>query len=128
MRRISKKRAAFNKEANAWRAAFKGEIGRCEYCLKKAAVEHLELHEISRGYARKNSLDKPAVILCLHRHCHRLVEQWPRPRQLCLVMARRPNDYNLSIYNSLVTRRVYQEEVDGFFGEVDAVQNRPDGK
>ena len=113
MRRVSKKRAASNKEANQWREDFKESVGRCEYCLLKAAGSSLDCDEIARGCCRKIALTAPYAILVLHRHCHHFVQNWSRAKRLAILMLARPEDYDLDAFWRL-TRRNWpdQEDID----------------
>lgn len=80
-------------------------------------------HEIYDGTAGRNlSLDKPYAILVACWRCNSIefkdAKKWPEARQLCLLMVRKPEDYNLKAYNTLVNpnapRRILQSEVDAF--------------
>ena len=53
MRRVSPRRAAFNREAEPYRQAMKERIARCEYCLHPCSAKYLTLHEIARGPCRR---------------------------------------------------------------------------
>jgi len=113
VRRVSKKRAKTNKEADEWRAEFKDSVGRCEYCLKKAAGSSLDADEISRGCCRKISLMAPYAILVLHRHCHNHCQNMSRAKRLAILMLARPEAYDLELFWQLTRRRwPDQEDVD----------------
>ncbi len=113
MRRVSKARMALRKEADPWREQFKESVGRCEYCLIKAAGSSLDCDEIARGSCRKIALMAPYAILVLHRHCHHHVQNWTRAKRLAILLLARPDDYNLQEFWRL-TRRNWpdQEDVD----------------
>lgn len=73
----------------------------CEVCIKRQPVE---VHEITRGAAREESLDKPEAVLAVCRHCHRKLEDyriWPVTRQLAVKFLRSPKLLNLEVVNRL---------------------------
>ncbi len=73
----------------------------CEVCIRRSPVE---VHEITRGAAREESLDKPEVVLAVCRHCHRLLDdyaKWPVTRQLAVKFLRSPRLLNLQLVNDL---------------------------
>lgn len=102
MRRVSKKRARRLSEVEGFRAALRMEIGRCERCGKRQVI----LHEIARGCDRQRSLDKRYAILGLcDPGCHQVVGDWPRAKQLALLLIRRPYDFDLPSYQALISRK-----------------------
>lgn len=105
MKRISPKRKKLMDVAGPWRDELKAAVGQCEYCLKPAAPEFLDAHEISRGTTRAMSLMADFAILILHRHCHAYVEKWSRARQLALLYLARPSSYDLAKFHQLVRRK-----------------------
>lgn len=89
--------------------------GRCEICGRSPARPHrgkprelssLCCHEIACGPHRQKALDKPFAMLVLCWWCNGHVvtdkKTWPEARQLGVLRARRPNDYDLAAYNALV--------------------------
>ena len=66
------------------------------------------MHEIARGPVRNRALDKLYAVLVVCGVCHDKVgdkSQWPEARQLAVLKARRPHDYDLVAYNLLVNER-----------------------
>lgn len=102
--------------------------GGCEICGhsparphrgKPAELSRLCCHEIACGPHRQKSLDKPFALLVLCWWCngYRVTNKqwWSEARQLAVLRAVRPNDYDLSAYNALVgygPNRITQEDVD----------------
>jgi hypothetical protein len=77
------------------------------------------VHEIARGPNRQEALDKPYAVLVLCPVCHDTIHfgkgvHWPATRQLALLKASRPGDYDMEAYNELVgpPRLVTEEEVE----------------
>ena len=87
-----------------------------------AALSKIVCHEISNGGLRKYSLNKPFAVLCLCRACNEIDFMykviWPEARQLCLLMLRAPDRYDLAAYlkhtNERAPLRITQDEVDGY--------------
>ena len=128
MRRMSAKFRARAKEAKPVRDHLIARAGCCMICgaSPKRPKHHLtELnqlvcHEISNGPLRQKSLDKPYCILVLCVFCNQYeVEdkgKWPQSRQLAVLLAKSPENYDLQAFNFLVNpnapRRIEQHEVD----------------
>ncbi len=123
MRRVSKSRAAFNKEANEWRADFKSSVGRCEYCLIKALGSSLDADEIARGCCRKISLMAPYAILVVRPEAYDLEafwlltrRRWPDQEDVdreaeALLQERLTNGIGIPLqYGSPTARQEVQEE------------------
>lgn len=108
MRRMSKKRRARLKEVAQFRQDFRAELGKCEWCQKKKPI----LHEIARGTAdRKKALDARYAILGLcDPGCHQIVGEWPRAKQLALLLLRRPKDFDLPAFHAMCDRNWPQIE------------------
>ena len=78
------------------------------------------MHEIARGSrSRQKAIDSPFATIVTCRRCHDEKLHgggvWTEVRQLALLMARAPNDYDLMAYNRLVgfgPNRIEQWEVD----------------
>jgi hypothetical protein len=111
MRRVSKKRAALNKAVKEWRRAIREEVGRCEFCLKPAHWETLDVHELVPAYARAKALDKRFAVLNAHRECHGTLEAMTIPWQLAYLLRARPQDFDMAAYYKL-TGRVWPDEED----------------
>jgi len=113
IKNASTKRRKRNAEVKPFRQAFTLEVGCCELCGQGGL---LDVHEISGGWARSKALDKRYAILALCRGCHTVVEQepalWSVPRQIALLRARRPHDFDLVAINKLLTRQVDLESVE----------------
>lgn len=101
MPRVSKKRKALMAKVKPFRDAYLASKLLCEVCIKRQPIE---VHEITRGPAREDSLDKPAVVLAVCRQCHRELDdysKWPVTRQLAIKFLRSPMLLNLEVVNRL---------------------------
>lgn len=127
MRRTSLKRQQLNREADPWRRALIASVGRCEFCGCRLSIFGdelpLQVHEISRGCDRGQSIDKAYAVLVLcaanpgrescHDVLHRLGGQDQRALGLALLKRSRPGDFDLESYYRLVDRRFpHIEDVD----------------
>ena len=89
---------------------------------KPRECSQLCCHEIANGPLRDKALDQPYAILVLCYYCNSEEmedsRKWPEARQLALLMAESPEDYDLTAYNALVNprapNRITQGEVDEF--------------
>lgn len=104
MRRVSQKRAALNKAVKQWREDIRREVARCEMCLKPAAWDSLDVHELVVACHRPKALDKRFATLCLHRECHRVIEAITVPWQMPYLMRARRADFDLLAYHRLTSR------------------------
>ena len=104
IRRVSKKRAALNKFVAQFREDLRKEVGRCEFCLKPARWQSLDVHELVTGIDRAKALDKRYAVLCLHRKCHDKIEQLIVSAQIAYLMRARPADYDMPAYHLLTNR------------------------
>ena len=102
--------------------------GSCEICGHSPARPHIGkpwevsqlcCHEIANGPLRQKALDQPFALLVLCWWCNGYVvtdkKLWPEARQLGVLRAKRPNDYDLTAYNALVgygPDRITEEDVD----------------
>lgn len=83
-------------------------------------LNQLCCHEIANGPDRQKALDKPYAILVLCWHCNGSeVEdksKWPQDRQLAVLKACSPEDFDLVAFNLLVNPRaplrITHEEID----------------
>jgi hypothetical protein len=83
------------------------------------------VHEIANGPLRQKALDKPYACLVLCWACNgEAVEnkgEWPVDRQLAVLQACSPEDYDLVSFNYLVNpkapNRIEQHEVDRWESE-----------
>lgn len=133
MRSISPKRRSRMAEVKPIREALiaKRERGGCMNCGHSEDHPHRRLplscsqlccHEIANGPLRDKALDKPYAILVLCWHCNgeemEDSAKWPEARQLALLQAEAPEDYDLVAYNFLVNprapNRITQGEVDAY--------------
>ncbi len=125
MRRVSNERATRIASCQDFRKQLVRTVGHCELCghdpkrVRPGGVAWaLHVHEICRGCHRSKALDKPFALLVVCFKCHefRLSSraEWPESRQLAVLKRRRPEDYDLGLFNKLVgwgPRRVTAEEV-----------------
>lgn len=81
-------------------------------------MSRLCCHEIACGPHRQKALDKPFALLVLCWGCNEYAvtakREWPEARQLAVLRARRPKDYDLPAYNALVgygPDRITEEDV-----------------
>jgi len=104
MRTKSKKRARREREAKPFREALVARVGRCENC---GAKRKLCVHEIANGTNRQKALDQPYAVLVLCWACNggpfENKGEWPESRQLALLRARRPSDFDLAAYLELTS-------------------------
>lgn len=116
-------------EARPIRHRLIAEAQGCEICGhsprhphrgKPAECSQLCCHEIACGPNRQKALDKPFAILVLCWWCNGHVvvcsREWPEAKQLAVLRAARPGDYDLAAYNRLVNERaperITESEVD----------------
>lgn len=119
MRPNTPKRAAQNRLAAKIRKQIVAEVERCEWCGRYFS---LACHEIGRGSSRLQAQDQRSAILvlCNAPHgtkpcCHEVVGNWPREKQLALLLLRRGGDYSLEKFWEVTGRRFpEQEDVDGW--------------
>jgi hypothetical protein len=138
LRKRSKKTATRERKAADVRRRWKNQAGCCMVCGhsshhpwadKPLALSKLVCHEISNGPLRQESLDKPfcIIVACAFCNQHELMYKsvWPEARQLCLLMIKAPERYNLVKYlehtNSRAPNRITQSEVDEWRETIDAI-------
>lgn len=116
VRAKSAKRRQREREAQPVRDALRWEAGACELCGNQRRP--LDVHEICRGVNRQKALDKRFALLVVCRPCHEQLGSaaaWPQSRQLAVLAARRPHDYDLEAFLRLTSpramQRITQEEV-----------------
>lgn len=67
------------------------------------------VHEIANGPLRRLALDKHFACLVLCWWCNGYVvtnkKEWPESRQLAVLLAKSPDDFDLAAYNQLVNPR-----------------------
>lgn len=129
---VSDKRKALNLKAAGLRRRLVNEAGCCMNCGYSSKnpnpalpiqCSKLACHEIARGKYRQSFLNEPCglLVLCSFCNCHAFddAEKWPEERQLALLLAKRPDLYNLQRFNFVVNprapNRVEQADVDGYF-------------
>jgi hypothetical protein len=105
MKRESPKHAARRLATRPAREALKTRVQRCEFCLKPAAPEWLDCHELVPGNHRTKALDQDYALLCVTRLCHGKIEQLTIPNQLAYLYLARPSDFDLEKYYKLIGRR-----------------------
>ncbi len=121
MRRISEKRLLLLKEVSQFRASLRRDVGRCELCLKPARPDSLDVHELVPGYLRAQALDKSFATMCLHRHCHNIIEMLTIPNQLAYFLRARPESFNIDLYWKLMARKwPSMDQVLHFLDEINA--------
>jgi len=134
MKRVSDKRRNRNAEAKPIRDGLIAKAGACMICGARPGMQNgrmqqlnqLVCHEILNGPLRQASLDKPFAILVLCWGCNGTkVEnkgEWPVARQLAVLHAKSPEDYDLVAFNQLRNPRapnyITQSEVDAFSNSV----------
>lgn len=98
-----------------WRREWCEQVGACDVC--RSGTLDLLCHELPRGN-RKKCLTEPAAILVLCWTCHDAIHDspavWPKVRQAALLKVRRPEWFDLSILNSLLIRKLSEEDVSKF--------------
>lgn len=114
MRRISKRKAARDRECREFCEQLKNELDRCELCgydqsraeAGGQVVRALYTHHIARGIHRAKAMDKrfAVLVVCFFCHMNRIHgdEHWPESRQLAVLLKSRPHDHSLSDYNALI--------------------------
>ena len=119
LRQQSTKTARIEREAAKVRREWKAEAGCCMACGYRL---RLVGHEISNGPLRRQSLDKPFCVLIICRRCNEgpFMDKsiWPEARQLCLLMVRARERYDLAAYlnhtNPRAPIRITQADVDAY--------------
>lgn len=120
MRRVSPKRASLMRRVSKLRQMICEERGpRCQICGR---IRRLACHEIARGADRSKALGARCAILVVCSECNtgQLDDAtlWPKERQLALLQARCPLDYDLDAFCRITApRRYYQADVDQFLPE-----------
>lgn len=128
LRTSSLKTADRRREVKPIREALIAKAGRCMICGAHPASQNgrmpshnqLCVHEILNGPNRQKALDKPYACLVLCWHCNGSeVEdkaKWPVERQLAVLQAASPDDYDLVAINYLMNpkapNRWTQSDVD----------------
>lgn len=107
MKRVSPKRRKLLATATPLREQLIEQVGICEFCLRDCG--HLDVHEISRGSLRGQSLDKRFACVVLGRPCHdalhRLAGDDAAAIGLLLIERSRPTDSNIEAFYQLLNRR-----------------------
>jgi hypothetical protein len=88
--------AAAKEDRDDLRAKIKG----CEFCEKRAFA----LHEIPRAGVRSYVIGLPSCVLGLG-------DGWPKAKQLALLKIKRPESFDLDVYNRWAVARVTDEDV-----------------
>ena len=136
LKRKSDKRKALEKSV-AHARKYLREEGDCEACGhspsnpwpdKPMQCSVLTVHEICRGNGlRHKALDKRHSTLRLCQWCNCIdfddARRWPECKQLALLLAVRPQDFDLQAHNRLVRERapnrILQSEVDAYRDEIE---------
>ena len=119
LRQQSTKTARIERAAAPLRREWKAEAGCCMACGYRG---QLVGHEISNGGTRRQSLALPFCVLILCGYCNTgpfmSKRIWPVARQLCLLMIRAPDRYDLKAYLEFKHPRaplaITQGEVDAY--------------
>lgn len=97
---------------------------RCQVC---GLIRRLEAHEIARGTDRHKARGARFATLAVCGKCHRELDsaaQWPKERQLALLLVQCPHDYDLAAYNHVDAPPIlYQDDVDRFVSEIQEAAN-----
>lgn len=92
---------------------------RCQVCQR---YRRLEAHEIARGTDRHKARGARFATLALCSACHRRMDsaaEWPKEKQLALLLVQFPHDYDLASYNRVDAPPIlYQEDVDRFIPQL----------
>jgi len=114
-------------EARPVREALVAKAGKCYICGafpgcrngRMSELNQLAVHEIANGPLRMKAIDKPFATLVVCWHCNGELNDksvWPVARQLAVLQAKSPDDYDLVAFNYLANpkalNRWTQEEVD----------------
>ena len=105
MRRVSKIARKRQSSAAGFRKELIASVGKCESCGTR---RQLCCHEIAGGPDRQKALDKAYALLVLCWPCNQSMEirsVWPQARQLALMKASRPEQFDLVAFNYLVNPR-----------------------
>lgn len=131
LKQQSKKTARRERQAGKVRRQWKKDAKCCMVCGHSPEnprpgmdpeLSRLVGHEISNGPLRKASLDLPfcVIVACVFCNQYELMYKtnWPEARQLCLLMIRCPERYDLKAYlhhtNPRAPNRITQAEVDEY--------------
>lgn len=124
LRKVSEREAARKREHQKRRIALARDVGHCELCghdfnrgpkVAEGIAWTMQEHHIIRG-TRPNAR---CAVLLLCGYCHTIEihnepHLWPDARQLALLRASRPGDFNLEDFNRLKgcgPDRVTEEDV-----------------
>jgi len=91
---------------------------------KPRELSQLCVHEIANGPLRQKALDKPYACLVTCYFCNQYEmtnkAKWPEARQLAVLLAKAPEDFDLVAYNYLMNprapNRLTIEEVMAYVG------------
>lgn len=103
--RVSKKRRRLMAKVKDDRDDFRSSGDWCEACGEVFGVELMQVHEIAKGIHREKALEHRGCQLRACEKCN-LYElndysKWPLERQLARVLANRPQDFNLQVFNDV---------------------------
>ena len=119
MRHTSLKRRRLNDSVKEYRQSLREMVGRCEVCLRPAAPEWLDVHELVPGSSRAKALDKEFALLCVHRLCHDYLETLTIPNQLAYLYIARASSFDLEKYHALIGRCWPSwDEVSGYVSKI----------
>jgi hypothetical protein len=109
LKRMSDKRKEMLAAAKEDRDDLRAKIKGCEFCEKRAFA----LHEIPRAGVRSYVIGLPSCVLGLcDPGCHqRIGDGWPKAKQLALLKIKRPESFDLDVYNRWAVARVTDEDV-----------------
>jgi hypothetical protein len=98
------------------------EVGRCEVCGKRFAVNRLCCHEILYGPFRAACLgQRCAILVVCHPGCHGIAQHEPKRRQLARLYLSRPGDLDFPQFCELWCRAPTAITVDEVMAEVDSI-------
>lgn len=142
LKRRSAKRAKLDRSVAAAKRYLREECGECEACEhspsnpwtdKPLQCSVLTVNEVRRGSGnRPKTMGYRHSTLVLCWYCNSVeftkVWIWPEERQLALLKARRPEDYDLAAHNRLVNprapNRITQAEVDVYAAGIQQLINQ----
>jgi hypothetical protein len=98
----AKRTAARKRATSKFRMDLCAEVGRCEVCGRRRAMNNLCVHELARGTSRSAALDKRyAVLVVCPLECHERVQSETLTKQLSRLWLNRASDLDLVAFNRL---------------------------
>jgi hypothetical protein len=94
---------------------YRKRFPRCQCCGWRYGSE---IHEMAGGGSRKRARGRRSCILHLCGLCHKVVQYWPKEKQLACKLVRDHAGYDLAEFCDVLGRKIEQRKVDEYMPEV----------